>query len=57
MLVWPASINWKGPGGAPAGEKGPTTGGHENVWHGDVTWREKPSLGAVLLWKRSALKG
>ena len=29
-------------------EKGPDTGGYENVWHSDVTWREAPSLGSVL---------
>lgn len=29
-------------------EKGAQTGGYENAWHHDVTWRECPSLGAVL---------
>ncbi len=29
-------------------EKGPDTGGYENGWHHDVTWREVPSMGAVL---------
>ena len=29
-------------------EKGPKLGGYENVWHSDVTWRERPSLGSVL---------
>ncbi len=24
------------------------TGGYENVWHSDTTWRETPSMGAVL---------
>jgi taurine dioxygenase len=28
--------------------KGATVGGFENGWHHDVTWRECPSLGAVL---------
>jgi len=29
-------------------EKGADTGGFENGWHHDVTWREVPSMGAVL---------
>lgn len=29
-------------------EKGADTGGYENGWHSDVTWRAEPSLGAVL---------
>jgi taurine dioxygenase len=29
-------------------EKGPKTGGFENVWHSDVTWRINPSLGSIL---------
>ena len=29
-------------------EKGAETGGYENAWHHDVTWRECPSMGAVL---------
>ena len=29
-------------------EKGAETGGFENGWHHDVTWREVPSMGAVL---------
>ncbi|MBU6329989.1 MAG: TauD/TfdA family dioxygenase [Acidobacteria bacterium] len=29
-------------------EKSAETGGYENLWHHDVTWRENPSLGAVL---------
>lgn len=29
-------------------EKGAQTGGYENSWHHDVTWRECPSMGAVL---------
>jgi taurine dioxygenase len=29
-------------------EKGAETAGVENVWHADVTWREKPALGSVL---------
>ena len=29
-------------------EKGPEIGGYENGWHSDVTWREVPSMGAVL---------
>jgi len=29
-------------------EKGPDVSGYENQWHHDVTWRECPSLGAVL---------
>lgn len=29
-------------------EKGPTVSGYENVWHSDVTWRERPSLGSIL---------
>lgn len=29
-------------------EKGVETGGFENGWHHDVTWREVPSMGAVL---------
>ena len=29
-------------------EKEATVGGYENGWHSDVTWREVPSLGAVL---------
>jgi len=29
-------------------EKGADTGGFENGWHHDVTWRECPSLGAIL---------
>lgn len=29
-------------------EKGVETGGYENGWHHDVTWRTNPSLGAIL---------
>ena len=29
-------------------EKGVDTGGFENGWHHDVTWREIPSMGAIL---------
>ncbi|MEZ5374801.1 MAG: TauD/TfdA family dioxygenase [Microthrixaceae bacterium] len=29
-------------------EKGADTGGYENGWHSDVTWRAEPSMGAVL---------
>lgn len=29
-------------------EKSETEAGVENVWHADVTWREKPALGSVL---------
>jgi len=29
-------------------EKEATVGGYENGWHSDVSWRERPSLGAVL---------
>lgn len=29
-------------------EKSAATGGYENNWHHDVTWRECPSMGAVL---------
>ena len=29
-------------------EKGADVGGYENAWHADVTWRECPSMGAVL---------
>ncbi len=29
-------------------EKGADTGGYENGWHHDVTWREVPSAGAIL---------
>jgi taurine dioxygenase len=29
-------------------EKSERTGGYENLWHHDVTWRERPSMGAVL---------
>lgn len=29
-------------------EKGAETGGFENGWHHDVTWREVPSMGAIL---------
>jgi taurine dioxygenase len=28
--------------------KDDTTVGRENVWHSDVTWRERPSLGSIL---------
>ena len=28
---------------------GPKSRGKENNWHSDVTWREKPSLGSILL--------
>ena len=28
---------------------GPDSRGQENNWHSDVTWREKPSLGSILL--------
>ncbi|MEP0191256.1 MAG: TauD/TfdA family dioxygenase [Erythrobacter sp.] len=28
---------------------GPKSRGKENYWHSDVTWREKPSLGSILL--------
>ncbi len=28
--------------------KGPDMGGYENGWHSDVSWREVPSMGAVL---------
>ena len=27
---------------------GPKSRGSENMWHSDVTWREKPSLGSIL---------
>jgi taurine dioxygenase len=29
-------------------EKSAEVGGYENQWHHDVTWRERPSMGAVL---------
>ena len=29
-------------------EKGADTGGFENSWHHDVSWRETPSMGAIL---------
>jgi taurine dioxygenase len=29
-------------------EKSADIGGYENGWHADVTWRERPSMGAVL---------
>jgi taurine dioxygenase len=29
-------------------EKSAETGGYENLWHHDVTWRANPSMGAVL---------
>lgn len=29
-------------------EKSAETGGYENLWHHDVTWRETPSMGAIL---------
>jgi alpha-ketoglutarate-dependent taurine dioxygenase len=29
-------------------EKGPAFSGYENAWHHDVTWRERPSMAAVL---------
>ncbi|NCY15873.1 MAG: taurine dioxygenase [Actinobacteria bacterium] len=29
-------------------EKSAETGGYENLWHHDVTWRRDPSMGAVL---------
>lgn len=29
-------------------EKEATVGGYENGWHSDVSWRERPSMGAVL---------
>jgi taurine dioxygenase len=29
-------------------EKTADVGGYENIWHHDVTWRERPSMGAVL---------
>lgn len=29
-------------------EKGAEVAGYENAWHHDVTWRERPSMGAVL---------
>ncbi len=29
-------------------EKSAETGGYENLWHHDVTWRSSPSMGAVL---------
>lgn len=29
-------------------EKSADVGGYENAWHADVTWRENPSMGAVL---------
>ncbi len=28
--------------------KDANVGGYENIWHSDVTWRERPALGAVL---------
>ena len=30
-------------------KKNAKIGGYENVWHSDVTWRQEPSLGSVLL--------
>ncbi len=30
-------------------EHGPQSRGQENNWHSDVTWRERPSLGSILL--------
>ena len=30
-------------------EHGPKSRGRENNWHSDVTWRERPSLGSILL--------
>jgi alpha-ketoglutarate-dependent taurine dioxygenase len=29
-------------------EKSPEIGGYENGWHSDVSWREVPSMGAIL---------
>src|SRR5439155_1261194 len=29
-------------------EKSPQIGGYENGWHSDVSWREVPSMGAIL---------
>jgi taurine dioxygenase len=29
-------------------EHGPSSRGAENMWHSDVTWRERPSLGSIL---------
>jgi alpha-ketoglutarate-dependent taurine dioxygenase len=29
-------------------EKSAEVGGYENLWHHDVTWRDRPSMGAVL---------
>jgi alpha-ketoglutarate-dependent taurine dioxygenase len=29
-------------------EKSPEVGGYENGWHSDVSWREMPSMGAIL---------
>lgn len=29
-------------------EHGPNSRGAENMWHSDVTWRERPSLGSIL---------
>jgi alpha-ketoglutarate-dependent taurine dioxygenase len=29
-------------------EKSPEVGGYENGWHSDVSWREVPSMGAIL---------
>jgi len=36
---------------------GPGAPGTENIWHSDVTWRARPSLGSVLYCKKTASFG